>query len=129
MKNISTFEDLKVYQDARTLVSAVLIFSRIKLPKNEYDLINQIKSAALSITANIAEGFERDGNKEFRQFLAVAKGSVGELRSHLHVCSDLNLIDEQEYRYYTGKALEVSRQLSGLMRYIKDSSVEGRKYK
>ena len=129
MKSIRKLEDLKVYQDARILVSRVFQYTRTQLPKSEYDLNNQIKRSALSITANIAEGFERDGNKEFRQFLAVAKGSVGELRSHLHVCNDLSLIDEQEYLFCTEKALEVSRQLSGLIRYIQATPVMGRKYK
>jgi len=128
MERTGRFEDFKVYSDSRALVSDVFRVTRSYPVNREHVLVNQIKRAVLSISSNIAEGFERDGNKEFRQYLAIAKGSVGELRSHFHTVYDLGFLDEKSYGEIIEKSLEISRQLSGLMRYLKNASVTGRKY-
>jgi len=79
--------------------------------------------------ANIAEGYERDGNKEFLQFLAIAKGSCGELRSHLCVGLDLRYLTEEQYTLLWGKALEISRMVAGLIRHLRQSAMRGQKYR
>ena len=111
MERTGKFEDLKVYNDSRNLVTNIFRLTRSYPLNKECVLVNQIKRAALSIPSNIAEGFERDGNKEFCQFLAVAKGSVGELRSQFHTVYDLNLLDEKSCTEITDQLLEISRQL------------------
>ena len=79
--------------------------------------------------ANIAEGYERGGDKEFLQFLAVAKGSCGEVRSHLYVASDQDYITPQDHKQVSDQAIEVSRLVSGLMKYLRGSGLKGNKYK
>jgi four helix bundle protein len=93
------------------------------------ELIHQMRKAMLSVYANFAEGFERDGNKEFAQFLSQAKGSVGELRGHMVYAFDNGLISKQELEVIDHLGLEASRMLGGLMRYLNDSDFQGRKFK
>ena len=90
---------------------------------------DQIRRAALSITSNIAEGFERDGNKEFIQFLSIAKGSVGELKSQLYTVLDLNYVNRVEFDQLMETASEIGQLLGGLIGYLKKSRMRGTKYK
>lgn len=76
-----TFEDLEVWQNARILCKDIYVVTREDKFQKDYRFVSQITASAGSIMDNIAEGFERDGNKEFLQFLSIAKGSCGELRS------------------------------------------------
>ena len=78
--------------------------------------------------ANIAQGFERGGNREFNQFLAVAKGSCGELRSHMHAAMDVGYITQEQHRQIADKAIEISRMTSGLMAHLNRSAMRGSKY-
>ena len=79
--------------------------------------------------SNIAEGFERGGNKEFRQFLATAKGSVGELKSQLYVALDANLLAADQFDHLMTLANETSRLLAGFLRYLKNSEHKSSKFK
>jgi four helix bundle protein len=83
MATIKRFEDLEIWQNARKLSKVIIEISVVADLKNDYRLKDQVKSSAGSVMDNIAEGFERDGNLEFRQFLSIAKGSSGETRSQL----------------------------------------------
>ncbi len=78
--------------------------------------------------ANIAEGFEREGNKEFRQFLSMAKGSAGEVKALLYVAMDAKAASEEEVHGLMALADEVSRLLAGFLRYLKSSDQKGSKY-
>ncbi len=83
---------------------------------------------SISVLSNFAEGFERDGNAEFMQFLTICKGSVGELRAQLIYCADIELIEEERYETSDVMAESAARLLCGLARYLKASRKRGRKY-
>ncbi len=78
--------------------------------------------------ANIAEGFERDGNKELIQFLSIAKGSAGELRSHLIAAFDLEIVEKDDFEHLYQSSKNISCQLSGFISYLKGSGYKGRKF-
>src|SRR5919197_1217718 len=90
------FEDITSWQKGRELGRQVYRFTREKCGR-DYPFVNQIRAAVVSIMSNIAEGFERDGTKEFHQFLSIAKGSAGEVRSQLYIALDQDYIDEAEF--------------------------------
>jgi len=79
--------------------------------------------------ANIAEGHERGGTKEFAQFLSVAKGSVGEVRSHLYVALDQGYLTQVEFESLTALAVEIGRMIGGLVSYLRKSKIKGAKYR
>ena len=95
----------------------------------DFPLRDQIRRAAISIMSNIAEGFERGGNKEFLQFLAIAKGSCGEVRAQLYVALDQNYIDKNQFEVISAKLLETNRMIAGLMKYLQQSDLRGSKFK
>jgi four helix bundle protein len=93
----------------------------------DFGLRDQIRRASVSIMSNIAEGFERDGNKEFIQFLSTAKGSSGELRSQLYVALDAGFLDQSGFNSLYTQANSTTNLIGGFMRYLKDSELRGRK--
>ncbi len=95
----------------------------------DFALVNQIRRASVSILSNIAEGFERNGDKEFIQFLTIAKGSCGEVRAQLYVALDQNYVDKEQFTSIQNKLVETSRMLSGLIKYLQQSSLKGSKFK
>jgi four helix bundle protein len=129
MAKINRFEDLEVWQKARELAQEIYSASKAGLFSKDFGLRDQIRRAAVSIMANIAEGFERGGDKEFIQFLALAKGSCGELRAQLYVALDQNYVPPAAFDRTCATALEISRMLSGLIRYLRQSDLRGSKYK
>ena len=129
MPRIQRFEDFEAWQKARQLTNVLYGLTSNGLFARDFVLRDQVRRAAVSVMANIAEGYERGGDKEFVQFLSVAKGSCGELRSHLCVALDQRYLTEEQHRVACDKAMEVSRLLSGLIRYLRQSPMRGSKYK
>jgi len=129
MAKITRFEDIEAWQRARELARTVYRFTADGPFFRDLALRDQIRRAAVSVMANIAEGYERGGDKEFLQFLAVAKGSCGEIRSHLCVALDQGYLAEKEYTLAHERATEVSRMIAGLMKHLRQSPMKGRKYK
>ena len=129
MANIERFEDIESWKLAREITKLIYeVTSRANFSK-DFALTNQIRRASISILSNIAEGFERNGDKEFVQFLTIAKGSCGEVRAQLYIASDQNYIDENEFETIQGMLVETSRMLSGLIKYLKQSELKGSKFR
>lgn len=114
MSKIEKFEDLIAWQKARELTKLIYKITREGLFAKDYGLSGQIQRAAVSIMANIAEGFERKRRGEFHQFLSVAKASCAELRSHLYVALDAGYLSLAKFDELTVRAQEVGRILGGL---------------
>jgi four helix bundle protein len=112
---INRFEDIIAWQRAKELT--VQIYALFKDSK-DFSFRDQIQRASVSIMNNIAEGFERRSNNEFRQFLYIAKGSCGEARSMLILAKELNKIKEPEYRKLIKLSEEISKILSGLIKTL-----------
>ena len=129
MATIERFEELEAWKIARELTKEVYRVSKNDLFIRDYGLRDQICRASVSVMSNVAEGFERDGNKEFVNFLSIAKGSSGEVRSQLYVALDQNYISESEFKLIYSKAEQNSRVISGLMKYLGQSDIRGIKFK
>lgn len=129
MATIERFEDIQAWQKTRELIRAIYVTTGSGAFAKDYALVSQIRRAAVSVLSNIAEGFERDGKGEFVQFLSVAKGSVGELRAQLYVALDAGFLTNDEFNALSNNAIEISRMLSGLMRYLKTTDIRGQKFK
>jgi four helix bundle protein len=125
---ITTFEDIEAWKEARSLANRVYDFSAEGLFAKDFGLRDQMRRAAVSILSNIAEGFERGGDKEFLQFLALAKGSAGELRSQLYLALDRNYLTQQQFADCYEQVVRISRLLGGFMLYLRQSGMRGNKY-
>jgi four helix bundle protein len=122
------FEDLGIWQDARKLCKDIFIITKNNLFCKDYKLCDQIRTSSGSVMDNIAEGFERNGNKEFIQFLSIAKGSCGECRSQSYRAFDYEYIDIETLNDLIYKTKTLSKQISGFMSYLKRSDLKGSKY-
>ena len=129
MNKIERFEDIVAWQKARVLTKQIYATAKIGAFARDYGLKDQIQRSSVSTMANIAEGFERGGDKEFLQFLSDSKGSCGEVKSHLYVAVDQNYITPITFDDLYGKANEVSRLVGGFMTYLRDSTLRGNKYR
>jgi len=129
MATFKNFEEIVAWQKARELCKKIKKLTEKPEFTRDYKLKDQILSSSGSIMDNIAEGFERQGNKEFVQFLYISKGSCGETRSQLYRASDYGYITPEEFNDIFFDTLEVSRILNGLINSIHDSDLKGYKYK
>ena len=128
MANIADFRDFEAFKACRVFVKEVgLLIRTVPLRRNRC-LVDQMESASISVLSNFAEGFERDGNAEFMQFLTICKGSVGELRAQFIYCLDIELIELERCETLDVMAEKAARLLGGLARYLKTSGKTGRKY-
>jgi len=121
-KKSTSFEDLKVWQDSRDFVKSIYELTSSNNFAKDYGLKDQIQRAAVSIMNNIAEGFERNNNKEFVVFLKYSKGSAGEIRSMLYVALDLNYISKSIFDEYYKNVIEIITQISNFIKYRKNYS-------
>jgi four helix bundle protein len=129
MNKIERFEDILAWQRARLLAKEVYASTKIGKFASDFGLKDQIQRASVSTMANIAEGYERGGDKEFGQFLSNSKGSCGEVKSHLYVALDQGYIAPVTFDDLYSRADEVGRLVFGLMAYLRQSELRGRKYK
>jgi four helix bundle protein len=129
MNTIKRFEDLEIWQLARQLAKEVNELTLRENFSKDFSLKNQIKSSSGSTMDNIAEGFERDGNQEFHQFLSISKGSIGETRSQLYRAFDYGYIHENELEIYIEKCLILSRKTGNMMEYLRKCDLKGIKFR
>lgn len=122
------FEELVVYQRARGLVKEVYALTRRPAFAKDWGLADQIRRASVSIMSNIAEGFERGSNVEFVQFLYIAKGSCGEVRSQLTVALDQGYVTEVECERLSDTCRVISGMLSSFINYLKGAKLQGPKF-
>lgn len=118
MGKFNSFEDINSWQKARALNKKIYLITDNDTFKKDFDLARQIRRASVSISSNIAEGFERNTDKEFIHFLYVAKGSAGEVRSQLYLAVDLKYIDQEVFDELLSEIGEISRLLSGFIKYL-----------
>ena len=123
------FEEIIAWQKARQLVKNVYEVSSQGAFRKDFGLRDQVRRASVSVMSNIAEGYEREGDKEFAQFLSQAKASCGEVRSQLYVALDMQYIQKENFEFLHGLATETSRVISGLMKHLRSSSYKGSKFK
>jgi four helix bundle protein len=119
-----TFEEIKAWQKAKEMT--VLLYKETAEGdiKKDFDLVRQMRRAAISITSNIAEGFERQTQKEFIQFLFIAKGSVGELRSQLTIAKELDLLNGEVVETLQNECLNISKMIGNLIKYLKENNTK-----
>jgi four helix bundle protein len=125
---IESFEDIASWQKAREITNLIYRHSKRGEFARDYGLRDQIRRAATSIMSNIAEGFERGGDKEFLQFLSIAKGSCGEVRSHLYIALDQEYISQNDFAQLRQMTISISRLIAAFMKYLQTSPLRGNKY-
>lgn len=128
MATITRFEDIEAWQLGRELKQAIYTASKKGDFAKDFPLRDQIRRAAISVTANIAEGFERGGNREFVQFLSTSKGSCGELQDHLYTAVDEGYLTQPEFHRLYDQAATVGAKVGAFMKYLQTTEIRGQKF-
>ena len=128
MSKILRFEEIDAWKKSRILTREIYEATSSGSFARDFGLRDQIRRASVSSMSNIAEGFERGGNKEFVQFLSNAKGSTGEVRSQLYVALDAGFINQKKIQDLYVHAEDTSRLIAGFMRYLQQSNFRGAKF-
>ena len=129
MAKIVRFEDIEAWKKSRVLVKEIYHITSSAELSRDFGLKDQIRRAVVSVMSNIAEGFERGGNKEFRQFLSLAKGSAGEVKSQLYIALDVGFVNQADFTKLYNQADEIGKMINGLMEYLKNTDLKGSKFK
>jgi four helix bundle protein len=119
MAQITRFEDIEAWKQGRELAKDVYTVTTKGEFTRDYGLKDQIRRAVVSVISNIAEGFSRQTDKEFIQFLYIAKGSVSEVQSQLYIACDVGYLSKEEFDDLYKRADEVAKLISGFIRYLK----------
>ncbi len=127
MSRVERFEDLEVWQLSVNVANQIYDVTSVGKFSQDYVLRDQIRRAVVSIFSNIAEGIERNGNKEFLQFLSIAKASCGEVRAQITFAKGREYISEQQFEYIVKQLLSLSNQIAGFSSYLKQSEMRGSK--
>ena len=119
MATFTRFEDIEAWQTGRELTKQIYAVSRERVFSLDFALRDQIRRAAISITSNIAEGFERQTTREFIRFLFIVKGSSGEVRSQLYCALDEEYLTQQSFDELFETVSSISRQIAGFIEYLR----------
>ena len=119
MGTFKSFEEIQAWQKSKAIALDVYKITNDKPFKNDFDLSRQMRRCAISISSNIAEGFERQTTKEFIQFLFIAKGSCGELRSQIHIAFELKYIEDKIKNQLLEECDYTSKMISKLITYLR----------
>jgi len=132
MATINRFEDLEIWQLARSICKEAKTLTNKDQFRKDYSLVDQIKRSSGSAMDNIAEGFERDGTREFINFLNIAKGSIGETRSQLYRALDYDYISDEEFLKCSEDCIKhcikLSKQIRSFSDYLRKSNIKGHKF-
>jgi four helix bundle protein len=128
MARIERFEDLEIWKLAKDVANQVYDMTSVGKFSQDYVLRDQIRRAVISIFSNIAEGFERNGNKEFLQFLSIAKASCGEVRAQLIFAHDREYISATQFEGIVQNLLSLSNQIGGFCKYLRQAELKGSKF-
>ncbi len=123
MATFHRFEEIEAWQLARQLTREVYAMTNLGTFAKDFGLRDQIRRAAVSVMSNIAEGFERRGNREFARFLSIAKGSAGEVNSQLYVALDQNYIEPIVFERLSKLTIELGKKIGALSKYLLQASI------
>ncbi|EJG03294.1 MULTISPECIES: four helix bundle protein [Flavobacterium] len=129
MAKIEKFEDLEIWRLAREICLQIEFLIQNTNLKTNYSLKDQIDRSSGSIMDNIAEGFERNGNREFINFLSIAKGSAGEVKSQSYRAFDKKLINQEQHLKLNEKVELVKNKIGAMMNYLNKCEIKGLKFK
>jgi four helix bundle protein len=129
MSTASNFEDLEIWQLARQQALDIYQLYVQEPFSKDWELRNQINASSGSVMDNIAEGFERSGNKEFSNFLLISKGSNGEVRSQLYRACDRKYLTTENFEQLKLKCITISKKITSFIKYLKESEQKGFRYK
>lgn len=122
MSGFKSFEEIIGWQKARLLCGAVYKVTYKEAFKKDFGLVDQVRRASVSVMANIAEGYDRRGDKEFVRFLNIARGSLSEVKSHLFIALDLKYINEKEKTELFLLIDEIGKLINGLSNYLTNNT-------
>jgi four helix bundle protein len=126
--NINKFEDLEIWQEARELCRLVFQITSKEPFVSDFKFRDQMRASSGSVMDNIAEGFDRGGNKEFSQFLSISRGSCGEVRSQSYRAYDWQYISTIQFDEFLERTEKISRKTINLMNHLRTSKNRGSKY-
>ncbi|MFD2938740.1 four helix bundle protein [Flavobacterium notoginsengisoli] len=129
MAKIEKFEDLEIWRFAREICQQIEFLIQNTNLKTNYSLKDQIDRSSGSVMDNIAEGFERNGNREFINFLSIAKGSAGEVKSQSYRAFDKKLISEEQHLKLNERVEIVKNKIGAMMNYLNNCEIKGLKFK
>ncbi len=128
MASFERFKDLDIWKLSKDVANQVYDVTSTGKFSQDYVLRDQVRRAVVSIFSNIAEGFERNGNKEFLQFLSIAKASCGEVRAQLMFANDRDYISSEQYEALVKNLVSLSSQIRGFIKYLTQSDLKGMKF-
>ncbi len=122
---INRFEDLEIWKESLIITRNIYDLLAKKEFNLEFELKSQIKRAAISISSNIVEGFEKNNNNEFIRFLKISKGSVGEVRNQIYIAFNVNRISKQDFDFINESLMSLSNKIGSLIMYLENKRKQG----
>lgn len=119
-----SFEELPIWQEAIKLARDIYMVTGRNNWRTEYELKNQLKRAVISVSSNIAEGYERQNKNELLRYLGISKGSLGEMKSQVYLALELKYLNTDEFALLKGKIEGLGKQIGGFMKYLRQQKIK-----